>query len=169
MLHCIHNKRFAHLHFFQEEIVCLPVQLLVNALCVAVPSAGPPGVFIVRDTASSSDLGLICHVSGQPFPTITWKVNGTKILNSTRYTITQSGDNSILSVRLPEWGSYSCEGTNANPYQNNTSQRMSSDSYVFGGTGECVTHTCSTPNLFSKSNKVTFSSLSMSLHSTIDN
>ena len=120
-------------HFLSPSLTHTPV---------AAPSTGPPGVFIVRDTASSSnELRLICHVSGQPLPAVTWKLNGTEIVSDTRHTVTQSGDNSILVVTSPEWGRYSCEGSNVNPYEAGSSPQTSSDSYNHGsGNGEYRTY-----------------------------
>ena len=128
---------------------CYTLPVSKSTTPVAAPPTGPPGVFIVRDPASSSnELRLICHVSGQPLPAVTWKLNGTKIVSDTRHTVTQSGDNSILVVTSPKWGRYSCEGSNVNPYEADSSPQTSSDSYNHGsGNGEYCTY--STVRLYS--------------------
>jgi hypothetical protein len=107
---------------------------------------GPPVITVTRDGGNTPDLlDLTCSSTGNPPPTLQWKMNGTVILSGSKYTIVESGLTTRLTVRQPSWATYTCEGTNRNPMNPGSLPVTRSDSYSYGVTVETPA-ICASPN-----------------------
>ena len=66
-----------------------------------------------QQVVEGNDVMLKCNVTGNPYPVIIWRRNGSVITESTKYSVNEVGLLKIQNVSIDDAGIYECIGVSS--------------------------------------------------------